>query len=122
MQPHAGQLVVAVSDHISNRVEGVVQLNQQPLRSGVIKSVHGHQVHVVEGEVLELCVDEIVLLSVPWHNVCQVEAVVHHGGPVQAEAQQTQEENHHNGFALGLEEKRGIFLPGKAGQVPVQEG
>ena len=122
MQPHAGQLVVAVSDHVSDGVEGVVQLDQQPLRPGVIESVHGHQVHVVEGEVLELGIDEIILLGVARHNVGQVEAVVHHGGPVQAEAQEAQEENHHDGFALGLEEQRGVFLPGEAGQVPVQEG
>lgn len=46
---------------------------------------------------------------------------MHHGGPVQAEAKETQEENHHNGFAFGLEEKRGIFLLSEGGQVPVQE-
>lgn len=83
--------------------------------------MHGHQVHVVEGEILELCVDEVILLGVTRHNVGQVEAVVHHGGPVQAEAQEAQKENHHNGFAFGLEQERSVFLPGKGGQVPVQE-
>lgn len=46
---------------------------------------------------------------------------MHHGGPIQAEAQQAQKENHHDGFALGLEEQRGVFLPGEGRQVPVEE-
>lgn len=121
MQPHARQFVVAVSDHVSNRVEGVVQLNQQPLRTSIVKSIHGHQVYVVEGKVLKLGVDEIVLLGVTWHNVSQVKAVMHHGGPIEAETQEAQEEDNHNNFALGFEEEGGIFFPGKNGQVPVQE-
>lgn len=87
VQPHAGQLVVAVSDHVSDGVEGVVQLNQQPLRSGVVEPIHCHQVHVVEGKVLELCIDEVILLGVTGHDIGQIETVVHHGGPVEAEAQ-----------------------------------
>lgn len=121
MQPHAGQFVVTVSDHVSNRVESVVQLNQKPLRSSVVKSIHGDQVHVVEGKVLKLGVNEVVLLGVAWHDVGQVKAVVHHGGPVQAETQEAQEEDNHNDLALGFEEEGGVFFPGETGQVPVQE-
>lgn len=46
---------------------------------------------------------------------------MHHGGPVQAETQEAQEENNHDGFTLWLEEQGGIFFPGKTGQVPMQE-
>lgn len=98
-----------------------MQLNQQPLRSGIIESVHSNQVHVIEGEILELSVDEVVFLGVTWHDIGQVKAVMHHGGTVQAEAQEAQEENNHGCFAFRLKEQRGIFLPGKIGQVPVQE-
>lgn len=121
MQPHARQFVVAVSGHVSNRVEGVVQLNQQPLGSGIVKSIHGYQVYVVEGKVLKLGIDEIILLGVAWYNISQVQAVVHHGGPIEAETQEAQEEDNHNDLALGFEEERGIFLSGETGQVPVQE-
>lgn len=114
MQPHAGQLAITVSDHISYRVEGVVQLNQQSLRPGVIKSIHGYQVHVIEGKVLKLGVNETVLLGVAWHDISQVKAVMHHSGPIQAETQEAQEKNNHGGFALGLKEKRSVFVPGEA--------
>lgn len=69
MQPHPGQLPVAFSDHIFHRVEGVVKLDQQPLRPRIIKPIHGDQVHVVEGEILELGVNEVILLGVTWHDV-----------------------------------------------------
>lgn len=120
MEPHAGQLVVTVFDHIFDGVKGVVQLDQQFLRAGVIKSIHGHQVHVVEGEILELCIDEVILLGVAWHHIGQVQAIMHHGGPVQAEAQEAEEKDYHGDFAFGLEEEGCIFVPGKAGEVPIE--
>lgn len=46
---------------------------------------------------------------------------MHHGGPVQAETQEAQKENHHDGFAFRLEEQRGILVSGEAGKVPVHE-
>lgn len=119
MEPHGGKLVVTVFYHIFDAVKGVVQLNQQFLRAGVIEAIHGHQVHVVEGEILELCVDEVILLGVAWHHVGQVQAIVHHGGPVQAEAEEAEEKDDHGSFAFGLEKKWCVFVPGKAGQVPI---
>lgn len=122
MQPHVGKLVVAVFNYIFDGVKGIVQLHQQFLGAGVIKPIHGHQVHVVEGEILELCIDEVILLGVAWHHVGQVQAVVHHGGPVQAEAEEAEEKDHHGDFAFGLEEKGCVLVPGKAGEVPVEAG
>lgn len=120
MEPHVGQLVVTVFDHIFDGVKGIMQLNQQFLRAGVIKPIHGHQVHVVEGEILELCVDEVILLGVAWHHVGQVQAIVHHCGPVQAEAEEAEEKDYHGNFAFRLEEKGRVFVPGKAGEVPTE--
>lgn len=120
VEPHVGQLVAAVFHHVFDAAEGVVQLEQQILGACIIKAFHGHQVHVVGGEILELCVDEFILLGVTWHHVGEIKAVVHHGGPVQAEAEQAEKEDYHSDFAFGLEEKGCVFVPGKAGEVPVQ--
>lgn len=120
MEPHVGQLVITVLDHVFDGVKGVVQLEQQILGAGVIKPFHGHQVHVVGGEILELRVNEFILLGVPWHHVSQVKAVVHHGGPVQAEAEQAKKKDDHGDLACRLEEKGCIFVPGKTGEVPAQ--
>lgn len=114
MEPHVGKLVVIVFNHVFDGVKGVMQLDQQLLRVGIVKAVRGDQVHVVEGEILELRFDEVIFLGVARHHVGQVKAVVHHGGPVKAEAEEAEKKHDHGEFAFGLEEKGCVFVPGKA--------
>lgn len=95
VKPHAGQLSVVLLQHIANGVEPLVELMQQRLLVGVVGPLR-HHVHVVEGEELKLGPDEVVLAGVSGHDVCQLQAVPHLGGPVQTDSQQAQEEHDHN--------------------------
>lgn len=95
VKPHVGQLSVVLLQHVANGVEPLVELVQQRLVEGVVGTLR-HHVHVVEGEELELGPDEVILAGVSWHDVRQLQAVPHLGGPVQTDSQQAQEEHDHN--------------------------
>ncbi len=95
MKPHAGQLSIVLLQHVANSVEPLVELVQQRLFLGVISPLR-HHIHVVEGEELELGTDEVVLAGLSGHDVCQLQAVPHLGGPVQTDSQQAEEQHNHN--------------------------
>lgn len=81
VQPHEGQLAVVLLQDVANAGEPLVKLVQQRLNLGVIGPL-GHDVHVVEGEELELGADEVVLAGLPGHDVRQLQAISNLGGPV----------------------------------------
>lgn len=58
-----------------------MELVQQRLFLGVICTLR-HHIHVVEGEELELGADEVILAGLSGHDVRQLQAVPHLGGPV----------------------------------------
>lgn len=95
VKPHAGQLSVVLLQHVANGVEPLVELVQQRLVVGVVGPLR-HHVHIVEGEELKLGPDEVVFAGVPGHDVRQLQAVPHLGGPVQTDTQQAQEEHNHD--------------------------
>lgn len=81
VKPHAGQLSVVVLQDVADRVEPLVELVQQRLVLGVISPLR-HHVHVIEGEEFELGADEVVLAGVSGHDVRQLQAIPHLGGPI----------------------------------------
>lgn len=95
VKPHAGQLSVVLLQHVANGVEPLVELVQQRLVVGVVGPLR-HHVHIVEGEELKLGPDEVVLAGVSGHDVRQLQAIPHLGGPVQTDSQQAQEEHDHD--------------------------
>lgn len=105
MKPHARQLSVVLFQHIANSVEPLVELVQQRLVLGVVGPLC-HHIHVVEGEELELGTDEVVLAGLSGHDVCQLQAIPHLGGPVQTDSQQAEEQHNHN----HLEAEDGSFI------------
>lgn len=95
VKPHTGQLPVVLLQHVADGVEPLVELVQQRLFLGVIGPLC-HHVHVVEGEELELGPDEVVLAGLSGHNVRQLQAIPHLGGPVEADDQQAEEQHNHH--------------------------
>lgn len=94
MKPHEGQLAVVLLQDVANAVEPLVKLMQQQLVLGVIGPL-SHHIHVVEGEVLELGTNEVVLAGLSGYNVCQLQAISNLGGPVQTDSQQAEEDHNH---------------------------
>jgi len=109
VEPHLGQVTVALPHHVLDGAEGLVQAEQGSLGTRVVEAALGDDEHVVEGEVLELGRDEGVRLGVPRHDVRQVEPVMHHGGAVEAQPQQCHEQHCHH----RLRGQRGV-----SGRVP----
>lgn len=68
---------------------------QQRLVLGIIGPLR-HHIHVVEGEELELRADEVVLAGISGHDVRQLQAIPHLGGPIQTDSQQAEEEHNNN--------------------------
>lgn len=95
MEPHFRQVTVALPHHVLDGAEGLVQAQQGSLGTRVVEATFSDDEHVVEREVLELGRDEGVCLGVPWYNVRQVEAIMYHGGAIEAQTQQCQEQHHH---------------------------
>jgi len=95
VEPHTGQLPVVLLQHVADGVEPLVELVQQRLLLGVIGPLR-HQVHVVEGEELELGTDEVVLAGLSGHDVRQLQAVPHLGGAVETDDQQDEEQHNHH--------------------------
>lgn len=81
VQPHERELSAVLLQDVAHSVEPLVQLVQQRLDLCVVSLLRYH-IHVVEGEELELCADEVILAGLPRHNVGQLQTVPHLGGPV----------------------------------------
>lgn len=99
MQPHARQLAVVFAQHVLDRLKAAVQIVEEALRPWVVGPLR-HHVHVVEGEVLELGAQEVVLAGLAWHDVGELQAVADACGAVQAHAQQAQEQEDHNPLGM----------------------
>ena len=95
VQPHARQPPVVLAQHVLDRLEAAMQLVEEPLQAGVVGPLR-HHVHVVEGEVLELRAQEVVLAGLARHDVGELQAVADTRGAVQAHAQQAQEQDDHH--------------------------
>ena len=95
VQPHQGQLAVVLTQDVLDCAKALVHLIEQLLGLGVVRLLR-HHVHVVEGEVLELSTQEVVLGRLSRHDVRQLQTVPHTGGPVQADAEQGQEQEDHH--------------------------
>lgn len=54
VEPHLGQVMVALTHHVLDGAEGLVQAEQGGLGTRVVEATLGDNEHVVEGEVLEL--------------------------------------------------------------------
>lgn len=81
LKPHVRQLSRVLLQHVANSVEPLVELVQQRLLLSIVRLLC-HHVHVVEGEKLELGTDEVILARLPGHDVRQLQAIPHLGGPV----------------------------------------
>lgn len=95
MQPHFGKLFIFFQHDILHVAEALVQVVKQVLDIRVV-CLLGDDIHVVEGKVLELRSDKVILSGFPRHNVCQVQPIAHSGGPIKADPQQAQEEEDHH--------------------------
>lgn len=122
MEPHSGKFVIAVLNHIFHSVKGIVKLYKLSLGMGVVKAIHGNQVHVIEGKVFELGIDEVILLCVSGDNVSQVESIMNHCCAIEAEAQKSDENDNHHSLGFGLKQHGGVLFPGEAREIPAEEG
>ncbi len=102
VQPHSGKFVIAVLNYIFYRVEGIVKLKKLSLRMGIVKAIHGNQVHVIEGEVFKLGSDKVILLCVSGDNISQIESIMNHCGTIEAETQKSHKNDDHHSLRFRL--------------------
>lgn len=84
VEPHEWQLALLVTKHIFDGAEALVKLIKQRLGLGIICPLC-HHIHAVEGEVVELCTQEVVLSRLTWYDVGQLQAISHSCGAIQTD-------------------------------------
>ena len=74
MWPLLGKLHLRKSFYL---LEGLMKFEQELLSIRIIIASFGHNLHLVEGEVLKLRFHKLVFRALPWNHISQIQALLY---------------------------------------------